>query len=401
VLTNRKNVSLETGMSDRLYATLWTIAIVAVPVLMDFIFYDSKFARYSRVSIFLLVGFSLLSNHKRFFSSKIRGVEFTFLTFLLYLVGTFSSINNGGVATPNVALLLLIMFIVNTNNSMYTHIFKMIIFSVNVLIFISVFAILFRINPSGIYVSSEGYPVLFENIGIPGRNVGLFSHPNVLGQTAAISFLALIQKKRTMIFSLFPLFCMFKSGSRTAIIGVLAGLIILGGALIFKRLRNSRRKLIEFPAVIEGLTVLILASLFLFFFNYIDFLDPDRLTGRASIWQVSKEIYQNSALFGLGWGWQSRAIESQLLSVFSVSAHNAVLEIVFSAGLVGLIIFFLILARGIVNFGNLTLTERVLLTCILISGVSEAYINLQYPTIQTYLFFITLLSAGWERNETN
>lgn len=394
---NPKKVISENRRDDQLYVTLWTTAIVATPILLDFIFFDSKIARYSRVIIFLLVGFSLLSNHARFLSSKFQGIGFTFLTFLLYLVGTVSSINNGGVATPNVALLLLIMLIANANNILHSDILKNILSGVNVLIYISVFAILFRINPSGIYVSSEGYPVIFETIGIPGRNVGIFSHPNVLGQTAAISFLTLVQKRKTVFLSIFPLFCIFKCGSRTAIIGVMAGLLIMAGALVFKRMRNSRESRIDFPAVIEGLILLILISLFLFFFNFIDFLDPDRLTGRVSIWQISKEIYQNSALFGLGWGWQSRAIESQLLSIYSVSAHNAILEIVFSAGLLGLILFLLILARGITYFGNLELIERVLLTCILVSGVSESYINLQYPTIQTYIFFTILLSASWER----
>jgi O-antigen ligase len=109
---------------------------------------------------------------------------------------------------------------------------------------------------------------------------------------------------------------------------------------------------------------------------------------------VSLNLFKSSSVFGLGWGWEERAIDSQLLNVWAVSAHNAILEITFSAGIVGLVIFMIMLTKGLVFFPNLLVIEKVLLGSILVSGISEAYIDLQYPTIQTFIFFLIILTSN-------
>jgi O-antigen ligase len=133
------------------------------------------------------------------------------------------------------------------------------------------------------------------------------------------------------------------------------------------------------------------------FLSYIDFLDPGSLTGRVSIWQSSITIFQSSPIIGLGWDWESRAVESQLLTVWSVSAHNMLLEIIFSSGIFGLLLFLAIFIKVAVNFNRLYDVEKIVLISILISGVSESYIDLQYPTVQTILYFLIIIGANKER----
>jgi hypothetical protein len=41
------------------------------------------------------------------------------------------------------------------------------------------------------------------------------------------------------------------------------------------------------------------------------------------------------------------------------------------------------------------------LTSILVSGISESYIDLQYPTNQTFLYFMIVLSANSKREVAN
>jgi O-antigen ligase len=89
------------------------------------------------------------------------------------------------------------------------------------------------------------------------------------------------------------------------------------------------------------------------------------------------------------------------LNFWSISSHNALLEIIFSTGILGLVIFLVILTKCLVFLGRILLIERMLLIAILVSGVSEAYIDLQYPTLQTFLFFFIVVGAHVDRQTLN
>jgi O-antigen ligase len=77
------------------------------------------------------------------------------------------------------------------------------------------------------------------------------------------------------------------------------------------------------------------------------------------------------------------------------------LEIIFSSGILGLLLFLGILIKGLLYFNRLWVVEKIVLISILISGISESYIDLQYPTIQTYLLLFIILGANQARKSQN
>jgi O-antigen ligase len=329
--------------------------------------------------------------------SRLIGVETILLTILLYTIGTLSSVIRGGVVTPNIALLLLFLLIVSANLDLSQNIIKLIALSSHVLVSLSALVILLKLNPLGLYFNSKGYPVYLDAIGIPGRNYGIFAHPNILGQASCICMLFMLGTKVNKIYLVLPLFCLIKCGSRTAIIGAVVGIIVYAVISFFgsRKISNKLRK-IEYPLVIGTFIMAILLATTVQFFQYINLIDPNALTSRGRIWQDSLSLFQDSSFFGLGWDWEKRAINSQLLSIWATSAHNVILEIAFSAGIAGLLILLFFLAKSLAYITNLTLLEKILLLSIIISGVSESYIDLQYPTFQTYLFFYIVLGANRE-----
>jgi O-antigen ligase len=379
------------------YLRVWITTSLVIPIVLDFIFFGSPVARYSRILIFLIISASLLVNRNDFLTGKFIGFDTTIFTALLYLVGTFAGLTRGGVITPNILTLLLFMIIVGLNFDLYEVSLKAIAWSCHVLIFLSIFAIIFKLNPRGFYSSSIGYPVYFDFLGIPGRNYGVFSHPNFLGEAAALSALFLLANRKNYFLLLAPLFCIAKCGSRTSIIGLTVGFMIFLINSILKSRNSPIRRKVESPLIIGTFLLGIFVASSFQFLNYIKFLDPGTLTGRASIWQTSLSMFQKSPIVGLGWNWESRAIDSQLLGPWAVSAHNMVLEIIFSSGSLGLLLFLAILTKGVLFFNRLWSVEKIVLVTILISGISEAYIDLQYPTIQTFLLFLIILGANKER----
>jgi len=383
------------------YLQVWITTSLIIPIVLDFIFFGSGVARYSRIILFIIVFSSILVNRKHFLSGKIIGLDTTILTILLYLVGTIAGLTHGGVITPNISTLILFMIIVGLNFDLYETFLKATAFSCHLLIIFSLLAIMLKLNPRDFYASSIGYPVYFDFLGIPGRNYGVFSHPNTLGQAATLSFLFILAYRNNRILLLAPVFCILKCGSRTSIICLAAGAVVYFIISILKSKNSSKIRKVESPLVIGTFLLGIFMASSFQFLNYIKFLDPGALTGRVSIWQSSLTMFKSSPINGLGWDWESRAIDSQLLSVWSVSAHNMILEIIFSSGILGLLLFLSILIKGALYFNRLLDVEKIVSISILISGISEAYIDLQYPTIQTILFLIIILGANKERQPKN
>jgi len=305
----------------------------------------------------------------------------------------------GGVVTPNIASLVLILFILSANIDLYETALKTVALSTHILLIFSALVILLRINPRGYFGGAEGYPVYLDFLGIPGRNIGVFSHPNVLGHAATLSFLFIVTSKANKFYLLLPIFCIIKCGSRTAIIGILAGLFVFGTILLFKK-RQSKGKptAIEAPVVIGVFILGILLASSFQFLQIIGLLDPSALVARVGIWQNALAIFQSSPTIGLGWNWESRAVGAQLINVWAVTAHNSLLDMMFSAGILGMIIFLGIVSKIFAYFHMLTDAEKVILISILISGISEAYIDLQYPGIQTFLFFMIALGIKRDRS---
>jgi len=380
------------------YINWWVISTLVVPSVLDYFFQNSSMARYSRVLLFVAIFATLLINQKYFLKGKLVGVETILLVFGLYTIGTISDLSHGGVVTPNIALLILLLFILSSNVDLREIMLSAVGKSIHILVFLSAIVIVLKLNPRGYYSSADGYPIFFDFIGIPGRNYGIFSHPNTLGNFAALSTLFMIESKIKKFYLIAPFLCIIKCGSRTAIIVIVIGVITL---LMLKKLKtnasskivNKNESRLAIGTFILGLLLASLAQ----FLNYINRFDPQALVDRVQIWQLSIGLFKSSSIFGLGWGWSARAIQSQLLSIWANSAHNAILEIVFASGLAGILIFLFLLTKVLIYFKNLQTLEKALLITLLISGVTESFVDLQYPTIQTYLYFMIVLSANSKR----
>ncbi|NBO23391.1 O-antigen ligase domain-containing protein [bacterium] len=254
-----------------------------------------------------------------------------------------------------------------------------------------------KINNLQVYFTDKGYPVFLKFLGIPGRNYGIFAHPNVLGEVSVVSFLYNLSSKSKLTYKLYliiPLTCILKSGSRTSIIGLLLGTTIF---FLFrsKVLSKAKQKVkFEFPLIVG----LFLSGIFLvltsFLVNVIAYLDPSSLTSRVSIWQTSLELTRDHPLIGMGWGWQYRAVESQFLNTWEASAHNQILEVLFSSGILGLIIFMILISRGFLFLSEMSNIHRILFLTCLVSGISESYIDVQYPNTITVIFFTILVQCN-------
>ena len=380
------------------YLRAWVLGVLLVPTILDYFLMGTNAARFSRVLLVLAISTSILIRRQLFLISKIHGAEILFLLIILFLTGTVASLNNGGDLTPNILLLLILLFCVGSNMDLYDEALKAFDLSSYIIIWLSLIVILLRLNPLGLYFNSIGYPVFFDFIGIPGRNYGIFTHPNALGQAAAISLLFMISFKVKKIYLAAPVLCLFKCGSRTALISVTAGLILYGITILFRSQKSFiKRKKLESPLVAGTFMLLLLAASSAQFLQYINLLDSNSLTRRVTIWQSSLAIFKQSPLLGLGWGWETRAIQSQLINVWAVSAHNIVLEIIFATGILGLLIFLIFLSKILIYFTRLSNPEKLAIVAILISGLSESYIDLQYPTYYTFLFFAIVIGSSRER----
>jgi hypothetical protein len=375
----------------------WITAVLLLPQILDFILPGSSAARYCRVLLFVIISASLIFNRGLFLNGKLHGFSIVLGVFLLYSIGSITAVLQGGSLTPNVGLLLLILLVLSLNFDLYNVVLNVIAYCSLTLIGLSAVAIIFRMNPYGLNFSSDGYPVFLNFIGVQGRNFGIFSHPNVLGQCAALSLLLLLLLRFKYYFFLLPIFCLVKCGSRTAIISIVVGLVVYITLSVVKSNRIKRVTQAETPIVLSVFFLgIFLASSFQFL-SFIRFLDPDALTGRISIWQNSAAIFDDNLLFGSGWGWEARAVDAQLLNVWATSSHNAIFEILFSSGIIGLVVFLAMLAKAFANFTNLLPVEKVLLAAIITTGVSESYVDLVYPTIQSYIFFMIILGAKIDR----
>jgi O-antigen ligase len=377
------------------YVAWWTVAILTVPVILDFFFFGTQIARLSRVIIFAGVLASFLTNHKLFMKSKMVGQYSVFLVASVYVIGTVSDLSYGGVLTPNFVLLLLFLVLTATNMDLYKRYLDATIKSFHLITALSAVAIVLKLNPRGYYASAEGYPVYLDFIGIPGRNYGILPHPNTLGQVASISFLIMLTAKANKLLWLIPIFCIAKCGSRTALIGIGVSLVVHFTIWMLRKNKSKRKSaVLESPIAIGAFIVGIFLASSVQFLSFIGLLDPNALTSRVSIWQNSLTIFQQSPLFGTGWGWEFRAVQAQLLNVWATSAHNAILDIVFSTGFAGLTIFLILMAKVFVYFKFLSEPEKLIFCFLIASGISETFVDLQYPTMQTYAFFLIVVGSN-------
>ena len=397
LVQSNQNISLQRSLLSReKFVRYFIILIVVVPIILDFFFIGTAIPRYSRIIAFIVISGILLLDNEKFLNTKPIGMDIILIVVLLYSIGTFSSLLSGGVATPNFLSLLLMMIIAAYSQDLRSIISSTFGICAHFLIVLSVIAIVLKVNHLGIVFTDYGYPVFLKSVGNPGRNYGIFAHPNVLGSVSVISFLYILTSKSRKIHKLsivLPIFCILKCGSRTSIIGLVSGIIIYF-LLRSQFISNSKQKIkFDFPLIIGLFLLGIFWTLISFFIRTINYLNPESLTSRVSIWQISLELARSHPFIGLGWGWQTRAVESQFLNSWEASAHNQILEIQFSSGMLGLFLFVILIIIGLFFFSEMPILDKTIFISTLISGISESYLDLQYPNTLTFLFLTILIQA--------
>jgi exopolysaccharide production protein ExoQ len=126
-------------------------------------------------------------------------------------------------------------------------------------------------------------------------------------------------------------------------------------------------------------------------------------TDRVPLWNVLMEFVLQSPLIGYGYGgfWtpdRARAVAAQTIAV--TEAHNGYLEILLAGGLIGIVLFALVLARTVLNiqqnhatdyeYGVLRLSLFVLA---LVTNVTESCF-IRERDLMTIVFFVIVFNDG-------
>jgi exopolysaccharide production protein ExoQ len=233
---------------------------------------------------------------------------------------------------------------------------------------------------------------------------GIFSYKNLLGQAMALGTLACLHRlwarKRSRLSTLFMLLLMIfvalKSSSATSCLAILL-FCVLGTALQLTQKGGASR--------IAGFVLLALLLLFApivavgsdALFALIG-KDPT-LTGRTVIWTyVLPYIYQRPFLgwgYGAFWSTENPAAWeiANAINWFSPEAHNGILEILLSGGLVGAVWFVYLFFRTVrLSLRCMRYDSAMAITClsccvvVLVEGVSERV--LVYIDALAGVFFI-------------
>lgn len=159
---------------------------------------------------------------------------------------------------------------------------------------------------------------------------GVMSHENALGiaLVLALPFVYLgFRGRPRIILTLYVAAMAWMTGSRTAVIGLMATLfVLLALRPSLDRPANPGRRLIGWCVVVAGFVVgVVLPEL-----N----ADPQRYTGRGYMWGVALEHLGDSPFFGLGESAWS-GLSSEHINPLSYSAHNQWLDTRFIAGWLG------------------------------------------------------------------
>ena len=239
---------------------------------------------------------------------------------------------------------------------------------------------------------------------VPGpRLTGITGTANAIGYISALSCLAIYYfrqidhtTKTWMIGALgaLNLTALLMSNSRTALVAMVFA-ILAAGLVKFSPAR--------FAAALFGFSALVLAALLVDYDALFSMLsrsgDATEIatgTGRTMIWEGTLDLVAMKPL--LGWGYASSVqVFPQYIFIESYTpphAHNAFLQVLFSIGIVGLIVFTLIFA---IKLGTaLWYRDKVNLAFVLfllIDGLAEP-IAFSSPVTTTALAFALILSLN-------
>src|SRR5208337_3809122 len=252
---------------------------------------------------------------------------------------------------------------------------------------------------------------------------GVFSQKNPLGEAMSMGVLASLHGlrvgKRSRFLGIIMLsavtFVTIKSESMTSLLAIVL-FVCLGTAIQSLQKRGTARIL-----VLNGIFIVLPVALIAAFNQHflLETLGKDpTLTGRTDIWNfVIPDIYHRPLL---GWGYRAfwtfdnpAAFEiADALHMWLPQAHNGILEMLLSVGLVGTVYFIYLWGRTVwlslkcMRTSESAMATTCVLSCagVVLVGVSETVVL--YSGAITFVFFITgffceraVTTARWRQTD--
>lgn len=199
---------------------------------------------------------------------------------------------------------------------------------------------------------------------------------------AAFIIINALQRRNNLnFFEIFVLICSVVSiilgASGTGIVCTLLAIVLF----VSNRMVSNKRMLF--------ISLLIINGIIIFAFEYIvesetwlqftDWLGKDpTMTGRTTIWETSLDMVEGHWLFGLGRSEKLIYLSRDEFWVSGFETHNMFLQVLFTTGLVGVVLFVRYLYMAIKKLNMHDITQRVLLIAIficMVNGLVEANNN--------------------------
>lgn len=318
--------------------------------------------------------------------------------FLLYIYVMLMSLvlsqNIGGIDEWIKYISLLSMYILAYEFSMQDQIYGMKI--IKIIIFSSVMPLtfgLYQIITNRLYVGPEGF----------GRVNSTFVHPNqfafyIIIVIICCSIMLMTQKKKKLIIiSILALSILELVLTYTR--GAWVGLAIAFGIAIIRMKYKGKYKFA--PLIIAAILIFGNTILDRFSGIFSSQKEVSSLATRLYIWKNMIAEAIKSPFFGHGLG--SFTDYSNMILKWKIEAHNDYLKIFFETGIVGLIVFILLMLSIIKNLKSknnliITFTFSIFLAFILMSFIDNIIDNL---VSQWYLWALVGVSSAINHNNAN
>jgi exopolysaccharide production protein ExoQ len=210
-------------------------------------------------------------------------------------------------------------------------------------------AVLIAINLISIFILPQAVHTQGElDQALVGNWRGLYFHKNIAGPMAALSAIAFlnqfwVEKKRSALIY-FSLAIVFVVGSMSKTSMAILPISIFG-ALLCCKFRSDPIKWNNFLRALKFATVFVLLVALVFNGPIIEYLlDPQRFTGRGTIWRTALEYSGEHLLTGSGFaafwgiGLQSPVLRNSEISwlITVAHSHSGYIELLVTTGIIGL-----------------------------------------------------------------
>lgn len=211
--------------------------------------------------------------------------------------------------------------------------------------------------------------VLFDD----GKIQGIVGNSTVLGEVAAYGLIALVVQRGARLISwgwfgfwaLVLLGTLVLTRSATMAIALAAVAVVLVIVLLRRRMTTTRSVVAFWAAVVAGLAVLAIIAHALWGVVLDLFGKSEDLTGRVEIWQNTIGLAVQRPAFGWGWlGYWPPWVEplghlNERYGTFLLQAHDAWIDLWMQVGIVGLVLFALIIVQVVWRAYRASITRTV------------------------------------------